>query len=108
MAKYDNVDEEMTVDITLENDEVVTCAVITILEVDGKDYKGITNFGARPTFNNTQTPTETYLDGYASELYGKTLAVRFTRFLREITKFENATALQKQLQEDIRRVREND
>ena len=38
MAKYDNVDEEMTVDITFENDEVVTCAVITILEVDGKDY----------------------------------------------------------------------
>ena len=38
MAKYDNVDEEMTVDITLENDEVVTCAVITILEVEGKDY----------------------------------------------------------------------
>ena len=38
MAKYDNVDEEMTVDITLENDEAVTCAVITILEVDGKDY----------------------------------------------------------------------
>lgn len=38
MAKYDNIDEEMTVDITLENDEVVTCAVITILEVEGKDY----------------------------------------------------------------------
>ena len=38
MAKYDNVDEEMTVDITLENDEVVTCAVITILAVEGKDY----------------------------------------------------------------------
>ncbi len=38
MAKYDNVDEEMTVDITLENDEVITCAVITILEVEGKDY----------------------------------------------------------------------
>lgn len=38
MAKNDNIDEEMTVDITLENDEVVTCAVITILEVEGKDY----------------------------------------------------------------------
>ena len=38
MAKRDNIDEEMTVDITLENDEVVTCAVITILEVEGKDY----------------------------------------------------------------------
>ena len=38
MAKKNEVDEEMTVDITLENDEVVTCAVITILEVEGKDY----------------------------------------------------------------------
>lgn len=38
MAKRDDIDEEMTVDITLENDEVVTCAVITILEVEGKDY----------------------------------------------------------------------
>lgn len=38
MAKNNNMDEEMTVDITLENDEVVTCAVITILEVKGKDY----------------------------------------------------------------------
>lgn len=38
MAKHNEVDEEMTVDITLENDEVVTCAVITILEVEGKDY----------------------------------------------------------------------
>lgn len=38
MAKQHEMDEEMTVDITLENDEVVTCAVITILEVEGKDY----------------------------------------------------------------------
>lgn len=38
MAKYDNVDEEMTVELTLENNEVVNCAVITILEVEGKDY----------------------------------------------------------------------
>ena len=36
--KYSEEDEEMTVDITLENDEVVTCAVITILEVEGRDY----------------------------------------------------------------------
>ena len=80
----------------------------TRVTLDGKAYKCITNFGARPTFDDTQTPTETYLDGYTGELYGKTLTVRFVRFLREITKFENAKALQKQLCEDIRRVREND
>ena len=80
----------------------------TRVELNGKVYKCITNFGARPTFNNMQTPTETYLDGYTGELYGKTLTIRFVRFLREITKFENAEKLQNQLQEDIRRVREND
>lgn len=31
-------EEEMTVDLELEDGSVVNCAVITILEVDGKDY----------------------------------------------------------------------
>ncbi len=36
--KYDAPDEDMQVTITLEDDTEVTCDVITILEVDGKDY----------------------------------------------------------------------
>ncbi len=74
--------------------------------VDGVDYKAITNYGARPTFGDASVWTETYLDGFSGDLYGKTLKVRFVRFLREIRKFENAAALQAQLQEDIRRIRE--
>ena len=31
-------DEDMTVDLTLEDDTTVTCKIITILTVDGKDY----------------------------------------------------------------------
>ncbi|MEF9916081.1 MAG: DUF1292 domain-containing protein [Lachnospiraceae bacterium] len=31
-------DEEVTVTLTLDNDEVVECAVLTIYEVDGNDY----------------------------------------------------------------------
>ncbi len=38
MAKKDNLDEEMTVELTLDNGDVVTCAIITILEVEGRDY----------------------------------------------------------------------
>ena len=34
----DFADEEMTVELELENGENVTCAVITILEVDKKEY----------------------------------------------------------------------
>lgn len=80
----------------------------TRTEVNGKTYKGITNYGARPTFGDESVWTETYLDGFDGDLYGKTLKVEFVRFLREITKFESAEALKAQLQEDIRRVRTND
>lgn len=31
-------DEDMTVDLTLEDDTTVTCKIVTILTVDGKDY----------------------------------------------------------------------
>ena len=76
--------------------------------VDEKEYKGITNYGNRPTFDNDTIVTETYLDGFSGELYGKELKIRFKRQIREIKKFENAEKLKAQLNEDIRRVREYD
>lgn len=36
--KNEYEDEEMTVELELEDGTVVNCAVITILEVEGKDY----------------------------------------------------------------------
>lgn len=76
--------------------------------VDGKEYKGITNHGDRPTFQEKSSTTETYLDGFNGTLYGRVLKVRFVRFLREIQKFDDAKQLQAQLQKDIGRVRGND
>jgi riboflavin kinase/FMN adenylyltransferase len=76
--------------------------------VDGKAYDGLTNYGARPTFNDVAVWTETYLDGFSGDLYGRTLKVEFKRLLREIEKFPNAEALKAQLERDIRRIREND
>lgn len=35
--KYE-ADEEMTVDLDLEDGSHVTCSIVTILEVEGKDY----------------------------------------------------------------------
>lgn len=80
----------------------------TFVTVDGKGYKGITNFGARPTFDDSTVVTETYLDGFSGDLYGKTLKIIFKRFLRETVKFTDVEALRKQLRTDIRRVREDD
>lgn len=80
----------------------------TRVTLDGKTYFAITNYGARPTFDNGQVLTETYIDGYTGNLYAAKIKVEFVRFLREITKFNCVDDLRAQLEEDIRRVREND
>lgn len=78
------------------------------VKADGREYRCISNFGARPTFGNDRVLTETYLDGFDGDLYGRTLTVRFVRFLRDIRKFDGADALKRQLETDIRRVRNGD
>lgn len=78
----------------------------TCVTLDGKTYKGITNYGARPTFNNEEVLTETYLDGFEGDLYGRMLKVEFVRFLREIRKFNGVEELKAQLQVDIQSVRQ--
>lgn len=76
--------------------------------VDGVEYKGITNYGARPTFLDESVWTETYLDRFSGDLYGRKLKVEFVRFLREIKKFDSVESLKEQLSKDIKGVREND
>ena len=76
--------------------------------VENDTYRGITNYGARPTFDNSDVLTETYLDGFDGDLYGKTLKIGFVRYLRDIQKFDGLDALKKQLTKDMERVRNND
>jgi len=76
--------------------------------VDGTFYRGITNYGARPTFEDETVVTETYLDGFDGDLYGKELKIEFIRFLRDVQKFDGVDGLKRQLEEDIERVRKHD
>ncbi len=80
----------------------------TRVSINGKEYKGITNYGDRPTFADDTVCAETYIDGFSGDLYGSTLKVEFVRFLREISKFDSLEGLKNQLEYDIRRVRTND
>ena len=38
MGNVENMDEEMTVELELEDGSSVVCSIITILEVEGRDY----------------------------------------------------------------------
>ena len=76
--------------------------------IDGVSYKGITNYGARPTFLDEEIWTETHFISYMGDLYGKKIKIEFERFLREIKKFDSAEELKSQLIKDVRSVTEND
>ncbi len=72
--------------------------------LNGKVYNGITNYGSRPTFDLNDVLTETYLDGYQGDLYGKVITVYFDKFIRKCIKFNNIEELTLQLQSDLREI----
>ena len=80
----------------------------TQVRVGETTYPAITNYGARPTFDNDSVVTETHLIGFDGDLYGKTLQIEFIRYLRDIQKFDSADRLKRQLQQDVRRVLSHD
>lgn len=74
-------------------------------ELDKKMYRGIANYGARPTFGDGRVVLEAYFDGYKGDLYGREITVYFDDFLREIKKFDSAEALSAQLTKDLEKIR---
>ena len=74
-------------------------------EIGSQTYRGIANYGSRPTFGDGRTVLEVYADGYAGDLYGQTITVYFDEFIREIRKFGSAEELSEQLKKDLEKIR---
>ena len=69
--------------------------------VDKKKYKGIANFGERPTINGSKVLLETHIFNFDKDIYGKELTVEFLTFIRHEQKFDNFEKLTEQIQKDI-------
>ena len=77
----------------------------TVVDLGGARYRGIANYGTRPTFGDARTVLEVYVDGYAGDLYGHELTVCFDGWIRGIRKFSSAEELSAQLQRDLEAIR---
>ena len=73
--------------------------------IDGKQHKGIANFGERPTVDGTKLLLETHVFDFNEDIYGKELTVEFLTFIRAEQKFDNFEKLTKQIKEDIQTAR---
>lgn len=71
-----------------------------------KEYKGMLNIGIRPTLDNgTNRTIEAHILDFDGDIYGETVELRFTEFLRSEKKFADIGQLTAQLRADERRVR---
>ncbi|MEY3811553.1 MAG: hypothetical protein RIT11_635, partial [Pseudomonadota bacterium] len=67
-----------------------------------KTYKGIANFGVRPTFGNSRPILEVNFFGKNHNFYNKNIKVLFIDFIRKEKKFKNSTMLVRQIKKDIK------
>ena len=74
-------------------------------EIGGRTYRGIANYGARPTFGDARIVLESFFDGFTGDLYGRELTVYFDFYIRPVRKFENASELAAQLRRDLETIR---
>jgi riboflavin kinase/FMN adenylyltransferase len=75
----------------------------TFIYDENKFYNSITNFGIKPTFNNSSLKPlfETHLLDFSKNLYHKKIRVEFLDFIRDEKKFSSIEELKKQIKIDI-------
>jgi riboflavin kinase/FMN adenylyltransferase len=72
------------------------------VDVDGKRYGGVANFGRRPTFDNGEPLLETFLFDFTGDLYGKIVDIVFIGWIRPEEKFASIDDLVGRINEDAR------
>lgn len=75
----------------------------SFVQVDGKNLRGITNIGVRPTVGKTDNVVmETHILNFSGDLYGKKIPVSLCGFLRGEKKFADLSALREQIAQDVK------
>ncbi|SVC40013.1 uncharacterized protein METZ01_LOCUS292867, partial [marine metagenome] len=67
----------------------------------GNLYRGIANFGERPTVKGVNLLLETHIFEFNRDIYGKELTVEFLTFIRPEKKFKDFKSLSNQIQKDV-------
>lgn len=86
---------------------LATGVYLTKTEVDGKEYKSITNIGYNPTIGENRLSVETFIgEGFDEDIYKQEIIVRIYEKIRDEKAFDSIESLAKQLQLDIKYMEE--
>jgi len=78
----------------------------TLSEIEGKNIKGLTNIGKRPSVDNYNYVTiETFLLDFSGDLYDKTISLEIHAYIRGVKKFNNLEEVKSQVNKDLESIR---
>ncbi len=77
----------------------------TLVRIGEERYRGVTNVGVRPSFDNGRRTVETHIFDFDEDIYGCRLTVEFIARLRDERRFENIGDLVAQIRQDGDRAR---
>ena len=73
-----------------------------LVHYEGRQYKGITNFGIRPTVSESHSCSlETHILDFDKDIYGQKISVEFLKMIRQEKKFDSIDDLKSQISLDI-------
>lgn len=75
-----------------------------VARFDGRDYAALVSIGTNPTFNGANRTIEAWLRDFRETIYGRELALRDLRFVREQQRFDTVGELQAQMDHDLHAV----
>ena len=80
----------------------------SIVIVDGKEYKGVTDVGVKPTVSDDERKilAETHILDFNEDVYGKHVSVFLKKRLRGEKKFRNLSELTKEIEKNVEQTRE--
>ncbi|MBO6214281.1 MAG: bifunctional riboflavin kinase/FAD synthetase [Lachnospiraceae bacterium] len=77
---------------------------ISIVEIEGHKYHGVTDIGVKPTVAGDISPVvETHILDFNSSIYGKNAVIELLEYVRGEKKFDSIEALKQQINADKKR-----
>lgn len=77
----------------------------SLVHLDGRTFRGITNIGTRPSVDERSDITiETFLLDFDEDIYGKELTLEIHSFIRGIMKFQGLKEVKAQVEKDLQKV----
>lgn len=79
----------------------------SIVTIKGKDYKGVSNIGVKPTIASGLKPLcETFVIDFDDVIYGQVVTITLKEFIRAEEKFGSLEILKKQIALDLKNVKQ--